>query len=61
MQRQTSLHTRHAGDIAVFNADNDDTVRQAAKAVGRGPLVLPEAARWTTACSCEERRDLMKP
>ena len=25
---------QNAGDIAVFNADNDDTVRQAAKAVG---------------------------
>ena len=34
MQRQISLHTSLPDDIAVFNADNADTVTQAAKAVG---------------------------
>lgn len=30
-------------DIAIFNADNEATVRCAEKAPGRGPVVLPEA------------------
>lgn len=43
-----------AEDIAVFNADNDITAEEAARAVGRAGC-SPGSGRWRTACSCGAR------